>query len=68
MGGPAAAEGATRCMNGAGHSMDGAGRTMDGGGHSMDHARRSMDDGLFQANGTKHAAGRPAAQAAVTAQ
>jgi anti-sigma regulatory factor (Ser/Thr protein kinase) len=75
VGGPAAAEGATRCMNGsghvmngAGHSMDGAGRTMDGGGHSMGHASRSMDGGLFQANGTKHAAGRPAAQAAVTAQ
>jgi hypothetical protein len=55
-------------MNGSGHVMNGAGRTMDGGGHSMGHASRSMDGGLFQANGTKHAAGRPAAQAAVTAQ
>ena len=60
LGGPAAAEGATRRMNRAGRTMDGARR-------SMDHASQSMDSGLSRVNRTKHATGRPAAQAAVTA-
>lgn len=54
MGGPAAAEGATR-------SMDRAGR-------SMDHAGRGSDRGAFRATGAKRAAERFAAGVTVTAQ
>jgi hypothetical protein len=61
MGGPAAAEGATR-------SMDRAGRSMDGAGRSMDHAGRGSDRGASRANGAKRAAERFAAGVTVTAQ
>ena len=69
MGGPAeTAEGAARRMDGAGRSMDAAARRVNGAGHVMDHASGSTEGGLFPANATKHAAGRPAAPATVTAQ
>jgi anti-sigma regulatory factor (Ser/Thr protein kinase) len=73
LGGPALAEDTTRSMDRAGHTtedaartMDGAARTMDGAGRSMNLGGPGMDVALFPANGTKHAAGRPTAQAVVT--
>jgi hypothetical protein len=68
VGGPAAAEGATRSMDHPGRSMDRAGRSMDGAGRSMDRAASRLDGGIRPATGTKRTARRPAARAAVAAQ
>jgi anti-sigma regulatory factor (Ser/Thr protein kinase) len=68
MGGPPVAEDATRSMDRPARTMDREGRSMNLGGRSMNLGGRSLDGGLFPANGTKHAAGRPTAQEVVTAQ